>query len=187
MHTVPYEGSVGLVNLLTATRLGRKGFKVSLVLYGPGVLMASGTRGYPAVGQEAFPGHMAINNQIKTLLSEGATVYACRFAMGALYGFREDDLIPGVTAVQPARRARLGADGVAEQGLPAQHLDGLGSAADGHGSVSEREEVERRWRLGEERLYPVATVRPDLYEAVIGIVRSLVDHLRPSRTSTPWS
>jgi hypothetical protein len=43
--------------------------------------------------------------------------------------------------------------------------------------VSEREEVERRWRLGEERLYPVATVRPDLYEAVIGIVRSLVDHL----------
>src|SRR5680860_297351 len=48
MHTVPYEGSVGLVNLLTATRLGRKGFKVSLVLYGPGVLMASGTRGYPA-------------------------------------------------------------------------------------------------------------------------------------------
>jgi hypothetical protein len=44
--------------------------------------------------------------------------------------------------------------------------------------VSEREEVERRWRLGEERLYPVATVRPDLYEAVIGLVRSLVDHLQ---------
>jgi uncharacterized repeat protein (TIGR04044 family) len=101
MHTVPYEGSVGLVNLLTATRLGRKGFKVSLVLYGPGVLMASGTRGYPAVGQEAFPGHMAINNQLKTLLAEGATIYACRFAMGALYGFREDDLIPGVTAFNP--------------------------------------------------------------------------------------
>lgn len=44
--------------------------------------------------------------------------------------------------------------------------------------MSEREEAERRWRLGEERLYPVATVRPDLYEAVIGIVRSLVDHLQ---------
>ena len=44
--------------------------------------------------------------------------------------------------------------------------------------MSEREELERRWRLGEERLYPVATVRPDLYEAVIGIVRSLVDHLQ---------
>ncbi|MDQ6922075.1 MAG: MSMEG_0572 family nitrogen starvation response protein, partial [Candidatus Dormibacteraeota bacterium] len=101
MHTVPYEGSVGLVNLLTATRLRRKGFDVNVVLYGPGVLMASGTRGYPAVGQEAFPGHLAINNQIKTLIHEGANVYACRFAMGALYGFREDDLIPGVTPFSP--------------------------------------------------------------------------------------
>ncbi len=101
IHTVPYEGSVALVNLLTATRLGRKGFDVHIVLYGPGVLLASGTRGYPAVGQEAFPGHLAINNQIKTLLKEGAHVYACRFAMGALYGFREGDLIEGVKAFNP--------------------------------------------------------------------------------------
>lgn len=101
IHTVPYEGSVALVNLLTATRLGRKGFDVHIVLYGPGVLLASGTRGYPAVGQEAFPGHLAINNQIKTLLAEGAHIYACRFAMGALYGFREDDLIEGVTPFNP--------------------------------------------------------------------------------------
>ena len=101
MHTVPYEGSVGLVNLLTTTRLVRKGFKTNLILYGPGVLMASGTRGFPKVGDEAFPGHMAINNQLKTLLKEGATIYACRFAMGALYGFREDDLIPGVKAFNP--------------------------------------------------------------------------------------
>jgi uncharacterized repeat protein (TIGR04044 family) len=101
IHTVPYEGSVALVNLLTATRLRRKGFDVHIVLYGPGVLLASGTRGYPAVGQEAFPGHLAINNQIKTLLDEGAKVYACRFAMGALYGFREDDLIEGVTPFNP--------------------------------------------------------------------------------------
>src|SRR5207237_9599173 len=49
MHTVPYEGSVGLVNLLTATRLRRKGFEVNVILYGPGVLLASGTRGLPAV------------------------------------------------------------------------------------------------------------------------------------------
>jgi uncharacterized repeat protein (TIGR04044 family) len=101
LHTVPYEGSVGLVNLLTATRLVRKGFDTSVILYGPGVLLASGTRGYPAVGQEAFPGHLAINNQIRTLIDEGATVYACRFAMGALYGFREDDLIPGVRPFNP--------------------------------------------------------------------------------------
>jgi uncharacterized repeat protein (TIGR04044 family) len=101
IHTVPYEGSVALVNLLTATRLVRKGFDVSIVLYGPGVLLASGSRGYPAVGQEAFPGHLAINNQIKTLIKEGAKIYACRFAMGALYGFREDDLIEGVRPFNP--------------------------------------------------------------------------------------
>jgi len=43
--------------------------------------------------------------------------------------------------------------------------------------VSERDDALRRWRLGEERLYPVATVRPDLYEAVIGVVRALSEHL----------
>jgi uncharacterized repeat protein (TIGR04044 family) len=96
IHSVPYEGSVALVNLLTSTRLVRKGFDVTIVLYGPGVLLASGSRGYPGVGMEAFPGHLAINNQIKTLLAEGAKIYACRFAMGALYGFPEDFLIPGV-------------------------------------------------------------------------------------------
>jgi uncharacterized repeat protein (TIGR04044 family) len=101
IHTVPYEGSVALVNLLTATRLRRKGFDVHIVLYGPGVLLASGTRGFPAVGQEAFPGHLAINNQIKTLIKEGANIYACRFAMGALYGYREDDLIEGVKPFHP--------------------------------------------------------------------------------------
>lgn len=101
IHSVPYEGSVALVNLLTSTRLVRKGFDVTIVLYGPGVLLASGTRGYPNVGAEAFPGHMAINNQLKTLIKEGATIYACRFAMGALYGFGEDNLIPGVKAFNP--------------------------------------------------------------------------------------
>lgn len=101
IHSVPYEGSVLLVNLLTSTRLARKGFDVSIILYGPAVLAASGTRGYPGVGQAAFPGHLAINEQLKTLMKEGATIYACRFAMGALYGFGEDDLIPGVKAFNP--------------------------------------------------------------------------------------
>ena len=101
IHTVPYEGSVALVNLLTSTRLVRKGFDVHIILYGPGVLLASGSRGYPAVGKEAFPGHLAVNNQIKTLLNEGAHIYACRFAMGALYGFPEDMLIPGVKPFSP--------------------------------------------------------------------------------------
>ena len=101
MHTVPYEGSVGLVNLLTTTRVLRKGFDTSLVLYGPGVLMAAGTRGFPKVGDEAFPGHMAINNQIRTFLDEGGKVYACRFASGALYGFPEDLLMDGVKPFHP--------------------------------------------------------------------------------------
>lgn len=101
MHTVPFEGSVGLVNMLTATRLQRKGFDLTFVLYGPGVLMASAARGFPAVGQEAFPGNLSFNAQLKTLIDEGATVYACRFAMGALYGMREDDVMEGVTPFNP--------------------------------------------------------------------------------------
>jgi len=92
---------VSLVNLLTSTRLVRKGFDVSIILYGPGVLLASRHRGYPTIGTEGFPGNLAGNRQIETLLKEGATVYACRFAMGALYGFREEDLIDGVRAFSP--------------------------------------------------------------------------------------
>jgi uncharacterized repeat protein (TIGR04044 family) len=91
MHTVPYEGSVGLVNMLTTTRINRKGFDTTLVLYGPGVLMAS----------EAFPGHMAYNNQLQTFMKEGGKVLACRFAMSALYGMRETDLIEGVQGINP--------------------------------------------------------------------------------------
>ena len=101
MHTVPYEGSVGLVNMLTTTRIVRKGFDTSMVLYGPAVLMASATRGWPAVGQEAFPGHLAINNQLKTIAREGGKIYACRFAAGALYGFREDDILEEVRPFNP--------------------------------------------------------------------------------------
>jgi hypothetical protein len=43
--------------------------------------------------------------------------------------------------------------------------------------VSGQDEVMRRWRAGEDRLYPIATVRPDLYRAVIGVVRALGEHL----------
>jgi uncharacterized repeat protein (TIGR04044 family) len=101
IHSVPFEGSVALVNLLTSTRLRRKGFDVSIILYGPAVLIASATRGYPSVGTEGFPGNLSMNKQLKTLMDEGAQVYACRFAMGALYGMREDDLMEGVKAFNP--------------------------------------------------------------------------------------
>src|SRR5258707_15734051 len=38
-HTVAFEGSIGFVNLLQATRLKRKGFETSILLYGPGVTL----------------------------------------------------------------------------------------------------------------------------------------------------
>ena len=69
MHTVPFEGSVGLVNMLTATRIGRKGFDTSIVLFGPGSLMASASRGFPTVGDEAFPGALGYNKQLQTFMN----------------------------------------------------------------------------------------------------------------------
>ncbi|NOY86435.1 MAG: MSMEG_0572 family nitrogen starvation response protein [Deltaproteobacteria bacterium] len=101
MHTVPYEGSVGLINMLTCTRLVRKGFDTTLMLYGPGVLMAASSRGYPNVGDEAFPGHLAFNKQIQVIMDEGGKVLACRFALAALYGHREEDVMDGVTLIDP--------------------------------------------------------------------------------------
>src|SRR3954463_7816691 len=68
MHTVPFEGSVGLVNMLTMTRLNRKGFDTSLVLYGPGSLLPSPPRGSPGVGDEPFPGAMGYNRQLQTFM-----------------------------------------------------------------------------------------------------------------------
>lgn len=101
MHTVPFEGSVGIVNMLTCTRINRKGFDTHLVLYGPGSLMASATRGFPNVGDEAFPGHLSYNKQLQTLMDEGGHVYACRFSAAALYGMREVDMMEGVKPINP--------------------------------------------------------------------------------------
>jgi uncharacterized repeat protein (TIGR04044 family) len=101
MHTVPYEGSVGLINMLTTTRIVRKGYDTTLLLYGPGVLMAASSRGYPNVGDEAFPGHLAFNNQLQVIMNEGGKILACRFALAALYGHREEDIMDGVTLIDP--------------------------------------------------------------------------------------
>ncbi len=101
MHTVPFEGSVPVVNMLTATRIRRKGFDTSIVLFGPGSLMASATRGYPKVGDEAFPGALGYNKQLQTFMDEGGKVYACRFSAAALYGMREIDMMEGVKAINP--------------------------------------------------------------------------------------
>jgi uncharacterized repeat protein (TIGR04044 family) len=99
-HTVAFEGSIGLVNLLQATRLLRKGFETSVLLYGPGVTMGV-QRGFPKLGDEAFPGHMALNNQLTKFMREGGKVYACRFALQALYGHGEAALIEGIRPINP--------------------------------------------------------------------------------------
>lgn len=99
-HTVAFEGSIGLVNLLQASRLISKGFETSVLLYGPGVTLGV-QRGFPKLGDEAFPGHMAMNNRVVKLLEDGAKVYACRFALQALYGHGEPSLIPGITPINP--------------------------------------------------------------------------------------
>lgn len=99
-HTVAFEGSIGLVNLLQATRLQRKGFETSVLLYGPGVTLGV-QRGFPTLGDEAFPGHMNFNNQLVKFMEEGGKVYACRFALQALYGHGEPSLIEGIRPIGP--------------------------------------------------------------------------------------
>jgi uncharacterized repeat protein (TIGR04044 family) len=99
-HTVAFEGSIGLVNLLQATRLLRKGFETSVLLYGPGVTMGV-QRGFPKLGDEAFPGHMAMNSQLIKFMKEGGKVFACRFALQALYGHGEAALIEGIRPINP--------------------------------------------------------------------------------------
>lgn len=99
-HTVAFEGSIGFVNMLQATRLLRKGYETSILLYGPGVNLGV-QRGFPTLGDEAFPGHLNYNNQLKKFMSEGGKVYACRFALQALYGHGERSLIEGIRPINP--------------------------------------------------------------------------------------
>lgn len=99
-HTVAFEGSIGLVNILQAIRLQRKGFDTSILLYGPGVSLGV-QRGFPTLGDEAFPGHLNFNNNLKKFMAEGGKVYACRFALQALLGHGEPSLIPGIRPIAP--------------------------------------------------------------------------------------
>ncbi|HSI10407.1 MAG TPA: MSMEG_0572/Sll0783 family nitrogen starvation response protein [Chthoniobacter sp.] len=99
-HTVAFEGSIGLVNTLVATRLLRKGYETSILLYGPGVTLGF-QRGFPTLGDEAFPGHLFINQRIAKFIDEGGKVYACRFACQALYGQTEKAFIPGIIPINP--------------------------------------------------------------------------------------
>jgi uncharacterized repeat protein (TIGR04044 family) len=58
-------------------------------------------RGFPTLGDEAFPGAQNFNNQLKKFMSEGGKVYACRFALQALYGHGEPSLIEGIVPISP--------------------------------------------------------------------------------------
>src|SRR5215475_15467820 len=87
-HTVAFEGSIGLVNILQALRLQRKGFKTTVLLYGPGVTLGV-QRGFPKLGDEPFPGAQNFNNQLSKFMTEGGEVFACRFALQMLYGHGE--------------------------------------------------------------------------------------------------
>ncbi|MCR4265183.1 MSMEG_0572/Sll0783 family nitrogen starvation response protein [Nitratireductor sp. ZSWI3] len=99
-HTVAFEGSIGLVNILNAIRLNRKGYETSILLYGPGVTLGI-QRGFPTLGDEAFPGHQNFAANLKKFMNEGGKVYACRFALQALYGHGEPSLLPGITPIAP--------------------------------------------------------------------------------------
>jgi uncharacterized repeat protein (TIGR04044 family) len=99
-HTVAFEGSISIVNTLSATRLLRKGYDTSILLYGPGVTMGF-QRGFPTLGDEAFPGHLFVNQRLAKFMEEGGKIYACRFATQALYGQTEKAFIPGIIPINP--------------------------------------------------------------------------------------
>ena len=69
-HTVAFEGSIGLVNLLQASRLINKGFETSILLYGPGVTLGV-QRGFPKLGDAAFDGHLNFNARIQKFMDQG--------------------------------------------------------------------------------------------------------------------
>ena len=99
-HTIAFEGSIGLVNTLQAARLLKKGFETSILLYGPGVTLGV-QKGFPTLGDEAFPGHLAVNQRMAKFMEDGGKIYACRFALQALYGHGEPSLCPGIQAISP--------------------------------------------------------------------------------------
>lgn len=113
VHGLAHESSVSFIAVLQATRALRKGFETAIYFYGPGSLNCLATRGFPTVGNSAFPGEHNINNQLKTFIAEGGKVFCCRFGL-SLHGAREEDLIEGVIPTHPRRPGR--ADPLRPQG-----------------------------------------------------------------------
>ena len=70
-HTVAFEGSTGFINLLQATRLKRKGFDTSVLLYGPGVTLGV-QRGFAKLGEDAL-GTALIRLAVSSAHARGCT------------------------------------------------------------------------------------------------------------------
>lgn len=100
VHGIAHESSVSFVACLQATRALRKGFESVIYFYGPGAVNVIANRGFPTTGDTAFPGEHNINNAVETFISEGGTVFCCRFGL-SLHGAREEDLMPGVIPAHP--------------------------------------------------------------------------------------
>jgi len=101
IHSVPYEGSVAGINMLTAIRTKSKGYKTTVLFYGP----ASGIpvyRGWPTVGEDGYgAGIQLYPNLVNRMLGEGIDVLACRFSAAALLGQNEANFIEGVRPIHP--------------------------------------------------------------------------------------
>ena len=100
VHGIAHESSVSFVAVLQATRALRKGFESAIYFYGPGAINCLATRGFPTTGDSGFPGEQNINESLESFISEGGTVFCCRFGLG-LHGGREEDLIEGVIPAHP--------------------------------------------------------------------------------------
>ena len=102
MHTVPYEGSVGPGEPAHHHARPAQGLQDA-----PGPLRArraDGLRHAAASRRSATRRSRATwrsTTRSRTFLDEGGTVYACRFASGALYGFPENLLMEGVKPFHP--------------------------------------------------------------------------------------
>lgn len=101
IHSVPYEGSVAGINMLTAIRTKKKGYDTTVLFYGP----ASGIpvyRGWPNVGDDGYgAGIQLYPNLVNRMISEGINVLACRFSAAALLGQNESSFLEGVVPIHP--------------------------------------------------------------------------------------
>ena len=104
-HTVAFEGSIGLVNMLQATAAAcARASRPSILLYGPGVTLGV-QRGFPKLGDEPFPGRRTSATRSTKFMSEGGEIYCCRFALADALRPRRALAHSRHQADQPARRA----------------------------------------------------------------------------------